>query len=209
LTITSFLYNPSHSKSDWIDRIFGAKSVFYKDDRVDSFLSEKRLYREEIESRFRDIKTVFRLPEYAIWPPCSIEMLGFVRTNHIFVLERTEPVFGLATVSISNSTYVEKWKCFYRPLFENWRQEHKWVKLHFWALTFYCPAFRAEDSCAIISELMSKKKTVSIDVNMESTVPNTKKTSQWHNSFNARILDREIIVGCVKYANFYRATKIK
>lgn len=77
LTISSVLYNPTSVYSDWVDRLFGSKSVFYVFGDGVGVLDEILLTKEEVFNRIINTSTVFRLPEYAIWPPCSFEMLGF------------------------------------------------------------------------------------------------------------------------------------
>lgn len=78
LTVTSFIYNPTSVQSEWIDRIFGSKSVFYTKDFVPSFLRSHVVGFDEADARFRNISNVFKLPEFALWPPCSIEVLSYV-----------------------------------------------------------------------------------------------------------------------------------
>lgn len=194
LTITSFLYNPSHFKSDWVDRIFGSKSVFYSARKMD-YLAEVPLSFDEVGDRFTNIKKSFVLPEYAVWPPCSVEMLGFVKINSTFALERTQAVFGTAIISVSNATYTEVWDCFYRPLFENWRRERDAVPIqYFWSLLFYCPALRAEESCATIAKLMADRETVPVTVRMDSPVSRRQEKGHWFNAFDARVLNRDAVI---------------
>jgi len=82
LTITSFAYNTGSSYTEWIGRIFGEKSVFnskrthYSNSTRSDFLTP-----EEIDSRAFNMRNAIRLPPFALFPACSIEMLGFVNLD--------------------------------------------------------------------------------------------------------------------------------
>lgn len=78
LTITSIMHNPTTARSEWVDRILGHKSVFQSKHNGNKFLSRKEISFEEITLRNDHMKKRMQLPDYAIWAPCSIELLGFV-----------------------------------------------------------------------------------------------------------------------------------
>lgn len=78
VTITSFHYNPTSAYSSWVDRIFGSKSIFHTETFVESFFDESVMSLNEQQKIFQNVSEVFELPANALWPSCSIEMLGYV-----------------------------------------------------------------------------------------------------------------------------------
>ena len=87
LTVSSFSYNPTAVHSEWINRLLGHQSIFQskKSGAVNEFLGKEDLSYEEINSQSENIQSNFQLPPYAIFAPCSIEMLGYV------VLDKEKP----------------------------------------------------------------------------------------------------------------------
>lgn len=87
-TVTSFIYNSIYSSkpnSDWVDRMFGSKSVFYTarteggKEYHPPFLDDEPLTTTEQSMSFINISSLLNLPPQSIWPRCSIEILGFVK----------------------------------------------------------------------------------------------------------------------------------
>jgi len=162
LTITGLQYNPSPVPSEWVERIFGGRAIFYQKNLGPprTALSRKELMLEEIEWRTQNVRKKWFLPEYAVWPLCSIELLGYAR------LEKSSPFtykdrngkaipIGNATLQIDSSGM--DWNCFYRPLWENWRAESEATNPNFWAVMFYCPAPNQEVSCDSYEKFIAKR----------------------------------------------------
>lgn len=191
LTITSFLYNPTSAYSAWVDHVFGSKSVFYGDKFVPNVLGEVPLSEEEVRNRFTNISDTFALPDYALWPPCSIELLGYVPLDiqkpFMAGTGRDKPIFGNGVVHISNSILNESWNCFYRPNYENWRTEQQVSAPNYWAVIFYCPAQNAETSCANMEKLYFEEKTrlITVDMNLEH--------GNWKTSFSANVVSKDTV----------------
>ena len=155
LTISSFQYNPTAAKSAWVRNLFGDGAIFHlkpKDVSVTEFFlasREDRAMSAEEESASKEVmRNVFHLPLVAWEAPCSIEMLGFVRTTmrSPSPFKRSNlhvPFVGNATASIPG---VGKWRCYYRPLVENWRHVSTSLEPHFVAVVLYCAPLSA-DSC--------------------------------------------------------------
>lgn len=149
LTMTSIIYNPTSHMSEWVDKIFGSKGIFYEKN-AQNIMDEKDLTADEINYRSRHFKSRFSLPNYAIRPSCSIELLGFVKVDELgdFTSKiRRELFIGDATLKIQRRSIL--WKCFYRVLFENWRRDTKNAEPNFWSVLFYCPAPNIE-ACRIL-----------------------------------------------------------
>jgi hypothetical protein len=141
LTITSFLYNPTVAASAWVDRILGPKAVFF-DKSPQNFWasSDKPLSKEEMNLRSTLFQNKMNLPPSALWPSCSFEMLGYIRlgvTEEFQLGPRISPVTGTAAISDRKQV---NWPCYYRSLYENWREETEYSEPNYWATVFYCTA---------------------------------------------------------------------
>lgn len=173
LTITAILFNPTTSHSQWVDRIFGFKSVFYPT----SHTSSDPLSEEEILMRHTSFQNIFQLPPQALYPPCSIELLGYA------ALEIADPFMSKSrhiNASVGESFlmteqllsgFVIIWSCYYRPVYENWRFESSALDKHFWTVLFFCiPPRTAENdarrSCRDFGTLVDGAKTDYVDFNL-------------------------------------------
>jgi len=81
LSVTSFVFNPTQTYSPWVDRIFGSKAVYHNRSSGHSALFRDPLSRQEILARSELFRRAFVLPQEAIQPACSIEVLGFGRLD--------------------------------------------------------------------------------------------------------------------------------
>lgn len=189
VTITSFVYQPlGGMKSEWVDRVLGAKSIHYVMEPNVSPFTRNSLSHEEIKKRTQQIKSSFQLPEYALWPSCSIEMLGFG------LLGVSDPVnhrhsagVGKAEITVGGET----WACFYRAMFENWRRENDVTAPNFWALFYYCPAPQLQRSCEALNKLVKDKGPKGyISVNMTMHL----KKVDWTTKFEVKPIDRSQVV---------------
>ena len=103
LTITSVLYNPTSHVSDWVDGMFGSKGVFYSKANVNDFFMRGPLTEIELKDRSEHFQKRFSLPNYALRPSCSIELLGYVLSEENGAFDkrmRQELYIGSATVNI-------------------------------------------------------------------------------------------------------------
>lgn len=141
LTITSVLYNPTSHVSDWVDKIFGSKAIINKKNDFGYDLGPQPLSDSEIIDRFSRFHRNFALPHYALWPVCSLELLGFVLNSEDGQFSpsiRYGAFVGNATVIIEDRQI--DWNCFYRPVYENWREEKNYSKPNYWGVMFFCPS---------------------------------------------------------------------
>jgi hypothetical protein len=165
LTLTSFRPNlPGSPPSEWVDRIFGSRAVHNRD-----LLSKDR--DNTSSEAFSSFRENFKLPPYAINPPCSVEILGFVRLNQekpFIVMNRLQLIVGNATMTLGLAT--DPWPCFYRPSFERWR-----LSKFYWSVFIYCPAF-SENACQSLS---TSKRSIRGVVSMDL------ETTRWQSKFVA------------------------
>lgn len=90
----------------------------------------------------------FQLPDYAVNPDCSYEILGYVKLKDRSPFShyaRNIPIVGVSPMVISHSSVT--WNCFYRPMTENWR-----VSKMYWSVFFFC-ATPDKDVCKTNHEM--------------------------------------------------------
>lgn len=157
LTITSVLYNPTNHVSDWVDTLFGSKAIInqaYIDDTLGILydVGKEPLNHEEIFYRSQRFREKFSLPPYALWPGCSVDLLGYVHLSDEgpFTPSLRAKVFvGKAILTIEKRSM--NWDCYYRPVYENWRTEKNYSSPNYWAVVFFCPSPYLDDCEAIES----------------------------------------------------------
>lgn len=185
LSITSFLFNPRSSHSPWVDRLLGSKSVFYKYDGVHP-LSERPLSKTEIELRHQTIKH-HKLPEFAIWPVCSFEILGYsllgVDSPFLGSEKLVSPSFGHALLMIGQWTI----PCFYRGTYENWRGDSEYTTPNYWATFFYCPFYDGNTRCAAMQSYMATNERFTAQIKMFL------KSTEWTSIFSVNYIDRDLV----------------
>jgi hypothetical protein len=125
LSILSIRRNvPGANISDWVDKLFGS-----------AMIRDKELSPGNITfPNGTSLSNPFQLPDYAINPNCSFEILGFVKLRDYtpfshYVKDKT--IVGVAPMVISHSSAT--WNCFYRPMTEDWR-----VSKLYWSVFFFC-----------------------------------------------------------------------
>jgi hypothetical protein len=187
LSITSFVYNPTKSYSSWIDRILGDKAVFF-DKHVTDFQpnSDKPLSQDEIRKRTEIFRGHLKLPPYALWPACSFEVLGYVRLGIEEPFDyglRKDPIVGKATMQIEGN---QTWPCFYRSLYENWRQETEFSDPNFWSTVFYCPAEDDNECKYFESHIFNRQDTASFKIDFPH-----KSGKIWSADFTARLVSKK------------------
>lgn len=148
LTITSVLYNPTNHVSDWVDKLFGSRAVFHQayidEIRGISYdVGKEPLDDEEIFQRTQRFRNEFLMPNYALRPGCSVDLLGYVHVSdegqfNPSLRLRSKAFVGRATLTIEKRSI--KWGCYYRPVYENWRTEKSYSSPNYWAVIFYCPS---------------------------------------------------------------------
>lgn len=190
LSLTSFLFNPTSTHSPWVSRIFGQRAVYHNRSSGRSALFRDPLSIEELRSRTQIFRRAFSLPEEAVQPPCSIEMLGFGLLDVDFPLKENvkhgnAPSLGQARLSIGgiNNT----WPCFYRAVYENWRFETDNTKPNFWSLLFYCYPPRQGISCDALRLLVDSRRSLTTHLkgSIEAKMTMQLRKSQWSQSFAA------------------------
>ena len=194
LTMSSVLYNPTNHVSAWVDKIFGSKAIFYPRSGVDGTLEVKELSDYEIHERSENFRVKFSMPYYAEWPSCSVELLGFVQQNELGPfnsLIREDLYIGNAKLVVKKRGI--DWKCFYRVLFENWREDMKYSEPNYWAVLFYCPSPTLQ-ACNAVENLLrndtkpenSMKKTMREDgVIVMQTPGNSSIRAEWRAKFTS------------------------
>jgi hypothetical protein len=164
LTISSILYNPTSIKSTWIDSTFGSKAMFYEFGKNEQVWDKKSLSVEEKNNRTRNFRAQFILPEYAVNSVCSIEVLGIAKISKYGLFSpsnRVHSFVGEASIVIKDRSI--EWRCFYRPLFENWRPDLVYSEPNFWSVFMFCPAPDAE-KCEKLNESLLKMKKMKKDL---------------------------------------------
>lgn len=100
-------------------------------------------------------------------------------------------MFGTAIIYLGNDTFRESWDCFYRPLFENWREERKCTAPNFWSIVYYCPSRPSQnqdESCRAFERFTTGKST--IIVNLTTSL----RSTSWNSSFEVNIRQKEISI---------------
>lgn len=163
LSLTSFLYNPTATYSPWVQRHFGQKAVYHNRSSGNSALQRDPLTLGEIRSRQELFRRAFTLPDDAVQPLCSIEMLGYGLLDVDFPLKENvkhgqTPSVGKASLDIDkiNTT----WPCVYRAVYENWRFETEYTKPNYWSLLFYCYPPQQSVSCDNLRMLVDSRRSL-------------------------------------------------
>lgn len=147
LTITSFQFNPTSTSSEWIDRIFGSKSIFYPNRALNKIISGDPLTKEETTLGISIASKTFSLPADIIWPACSIELLGYslLGVSHPISEEARSsgPSFGHGRLRLALPHKDWGITCYYRALYENWRPESSYTSPNYWATVIFCPVKNA------------------------------------------------------------------
>ena len=188
LTITGFKYNPTHISSEWIDRIFLSKGVYFNHSNLILMKSSKLVTTEELNIAIDIIHEEFKLSPAEISPDCSIELLGyiilditepFMRTNRY-----TGPITGKSILFILNT----EWICYYRAIFENWRPETDRTKPNNWPVLFYCPAPKKSLCDLILTDNISRNNQPML---MKMILPinyeNRNKITSFKSNFEAKL----------------------
>lgn len=190
ITITGFHYHPNNQVSDWVDRVFGNMSVHYSSSRhiypigkigpltpVENETSN-RLIREKLDIDFISLHK----------PLCSIDLLGSVplevrgkTENRPFTTEykKIGPAVGNAILTMDSIG--ETWKCYYRSIYENWRDETDKSDPNFLSVFFYCPQFHSPACSNLNSHISSSNDVLDMHIRMELL------STSWQNSFKARL----------------------
>jgi hypothetical protein len=164
LTITSILYNPTIQKSSWIDSIFGSRAFFYDFKKNEQAYDKRSLSMEEKSNHTKNFQKHFKLPEYALKSACSLELLGFAKIFKQGLFhpnDKKKLLIGDASIVIEDRSI--DWRCFYRPLFENWRRETVLTEPNFWSLFMFCPAPN-QSACDKLNKSLLKMKELKKDL---------------------------------------------
>lgn len=185
LTITSFQYNPNAATSEWVDRIFGTKSIFYPNRSYREILSNKELSHDEIIGRSTKVKDIFELPTYGYWPFCSVELLGFALIDIEDPLREsfrtTLPSFGRSLLKLS-AILKKSIPCFYRGLYENWRFYSTYTRPNYWAVVFYCPV-QNKTTCTDLNSYVKRTNNHAVKFELVMEL----HRSKWKTSFTAKL----------------------
>eukprot|EP01038_Epipyxis_sp_PR26KG_P017431 gene17431-24100_t len=189
LSITSF--SVDRGKPQWVIRNLGEESKFYPQDML------KRTNQQKVYVNGSKLFShVFVLPEYALHPQCSVQMLGYA------VLEKESPFllkWRSVKPSVGKGYYkfgTEKWDCFYRAVYENWRPDMNTVN-NYWPVVIYCPSPNNITSCNNIQEFHQKhqndvvttKVAIHLDNNTwEISLPLSTKYSKLKNDTKEEML---------------------
>eukprot|EP01036_Dinobryon_divergens_P042462 gene42462-56430_t len=154
LSVTSFKFNEKNKYSSWVDNLLGSKGIAPAWGRISS-----------IESRISYFNSEFKLPWYSVWPPCSIEILGYIKLDmdeplKFSTLEKGRDfhVGRNATLNITMSTKeIETWECYYRLMKEEWRGSDQ-----FRPTFFFCPAPAQFGRCNQVLDAVSEVLTVQL-----------------------------------------------
>jgi hypothetical protein len=182
----------------------GGRSVFY-DEKTGGAQMGKQQTMDQIKERHFQMDRNFKLEKHFIWPPCSMELLGYVRIGKEAFLKMEYkyrfPITGEATLRLSpppspkkNDLKPVEWKCVYRAVFENWRTETFMTEPNFWAVMFYCAAPNGTKSCEEVDTLLenipSRRLMGTLSMQLRDTV--------WNNSFVTNVLRKKEIVARIK-----------
>lgn len=193
LSITSFIFNPTQTTSPWVDRILGSKAVYHNRSSGHSPLFRDPLSPTEIKARTDLFRRVFQLPQTAIMPACSFEILGFGRLEVDLPFKENfkygnTPSVGKAELKIDkiNTT----WPCFYRGVYENWRYESENTKPNFWSVLMYCPAPQQIKSCDEVRVLVDSRRNLKTRLkgSIEATIRMYLRKTVWEAEFGAYLV---------------------
>lgn len=151
ISILSFSFEAKPRPPDWFHRILGKEAVFF---RKISEYSDRHYGMNHItrgKKNFQD-SMYFEVPEYAYWPECSIEMLGFVRIGSAEPFrgkgshDREKLAAGRATLTLVSGQFTGmSIMCMYRALYENWREDD--YNSTFYTVPIYCPVEPGMNKC--------------------------------------------------------------
>jgi hypothetical protein len=170
LTIASVTYNPTYSKSSWINRLFGQEAIFHN--RTYRNRVANPLTPDEKRERTKVFSDFFRLPPEAVLPPCSIEILAYALVDHDHPITHEDmylsPSTGKATLHFFNTIKLPKtidssWTCYYRAMYEFSPSPLILLNINHWPVFLYCPAPNYDQSCLNLVTLHRKTLVYHID----------------------------------------------
>lgn len=149
--------------------MFGQKAVHFYDSNGHSTLhqplsTEELLRATEIVQRSIPMKTT------ALWPFCSLELLGYARMGDedpltsSYRTRKTAPG-GNANLFVRELNISST--CYYRTIYENWRSEQAYTEPNFLGVIFYCPVLDLND-CNMMNNhvLQHENSPVTLDLAM-------------------------------------------
>jgi hypothetical protein len=147
LSIASVRYNPTESRSDFIDYVFGGKAV-----HIDTNFREFRstslkldVFDEKYDHFQELVRSRVNASRYLQRPKCSLELLGYSRLeiHEPFTARKRleEPAMGYADLALIElygfgDLHVD---CIYRSLYEHWLPENPDFGPNYWSTVFFCP----------------------------------------------------------------------
>jgi hypothetical protein len=152
LTLTTAGFNTGTNEPDWVDHILGSKSVLFA--HRGTHVSVRKMEKEDLDKALYYGKTNFNISS---WQPCSFQFMGFAavhKDDPFTVYDRIQrnirPSSGLASLTIhhrdaynqrmSNSSVpIDPIACYYRGLYENWREDSFEIELNHWVTMIFCP----------------------------------------------------------------------
>jgi hypothetical protein len=141
ITVTSFQYNHHSKPSEWVERIFGSKAVYFAPKSYQEVLNDRPLSSDEILQRHERVREMFNFPTTGVWPSCSIDILAYANIDVSAPLTEASryqaPSFGPAILRLLHLS--RSITCYYRGLYENWRYHSYITKPNFWTVVIYCP----------------------------------------------------------------------
>lgn len=196
LSITSFKYNPTSATSDYIENIFGPKSIFLPKD-TDS-KKRRRKNSHQVVDDFIDIgrrKVLNSVNISTVNPKCSLELLGFgvLELDDPFTLKfrHDNPSIGIGELTLHDvenndqqRISIEVNSCRYRGLYENWIKDSidssNELK-SYWSTVIFCP-IHDQNTCTMLNNHVEMNFNPIIPITVELQLHHSK----WYGNFSTK-----------------------
>jgi hypothetical protein len=197
LTVTSYKFNPTAIKADYVDKLLGRESVFYytsRDDDDDLHIA-KPLSADEIRNRSEPIQRAMGalFPKGMLDAECSMDVLAYalVDKHYPFLLsnKHKRPAMGLGELTFSAEgdadAALTTWSCSFRGTYDNWRSgEYAYTAPNYWPVFIHCfpnSDRRDNHSCSSFAEEF-RKESRAVDLSLTIHLPSV----SWQTHFTAK-----------------------
>jgi hypothetical protein len=142
---------------EWLFSQFGKDAIWYNESLKHFFvtdeLSESELHQRNVTERGW-LTGYQKILHGSTAKECAVEMLGFIQLGidepYMYDSILRGPSFGTATLKLTDPGHDSNWECVSRALYENWRQEPRWLR-SYWTIVFLCPCSASSTKNAILA----------------------------------------------------------
>mmetsp|Transcript_4715 Transcript_4715/g.10607 ORF Transcript_4715/g.10607 Transcript_4715/m.10607 type:complete len:586 (+) Transcript_4715:69-1826(+) len=204
LTVTSYKFNPTAIKPDYVDKLLGRESVFHYTKReADNQLNiAKPLSADEIRKRSEPIQKAMgaQLSAGMLHAECSMDILAYALLDKEYPFlvsnKHKRPAIGLGELTFSPQgaeAALSEWNCSYRGTYDNWRQgESALTAPNYWPVFIHCfpdPEGRDDHSCSSFAEEFRKEHRtwdLNLTLHLGSVGSVTVGSVSWQTHFTAK-----------------------